>query len=426
MSEFSVPQSLVTTTIPREILAVLSSLSSSGYSAFLVGGLVRDRLLGKESNDYDIATSAHAHEVMKLFRRVIPTGIQHGTVTVHTGKYAVEVTTFRGEGDYVDGRRPESVVFLDNIVDDLSRRDFTINAMAYDPLGQQFIDPFGGIADLERRQVRCVGDPYRRFSEDGLRSLRAIRFASVLGFELEPATRQAIPSTLQTFNKIAKERIREELSKMLQGPHPSMAVELLANLGLLAIILPELTLNGESSAGQQALVRLQETPADLCLRWSALLGDLPCSLVRKALKTLRYPNHTIEKITRLTTFASFAHQSYPQDGAMRKAISRAGRDLVPGLLDLGWAQSVAKQDPQAKQVVEKNRQMARRIMQSSSPLTTAELALNGQEIMAILGVSPGPKVGEAVRYLLDQVLENPEKNSKASLERLLWDQKNKI
>lgn len=206
--------------IPKPVLEVITRLRELGHATYLVGGCVRDMVREVHPKDFDVATSALPEEVQRAFRKVIPTGIQHGTVTVVTGGNHVEVTTFRSEGDYLDGRRPSSVSFERDIVKDLSRRDFTINAMAYNPLDRELVDPFGGQVDLPAKLIRCVGSALERFSEDGLRPLRAVRFAAVLGFTLDPATRDAIPATLAVFRKVALERVREELLKLLMSPAP--------------------------------------------------------------------------------------------------------------------------------------------------------------------------------------------------------------
>ncbi|MGC4113541.1 MAG: hypothetical protein QM765_02520 [Myxococcales bacterium] len=221
MTATPVPEALAQAKFPGEILEVLRKLKTSGFKAYFVGGLVRDRLSGKlMGGDFDVATNARAEQVQKLFRRVIPTGLQHGTVTVLTKNAKAEVTTFRGEGAYADGRRPDSVVFLDDVKEDLARRDFTMNAMAFDPIDQEFVDPFGGAKDLEARLIRCVGKARDRFSEDGLRPLRAVRFASVLGFDIEPETLAAIPATLATFNKSPSSACARRSRRCSWGPSP--------------------------------------------------------------------------------------------------------------------------------------------------------------------------------------------------------------
>src|SRR5438132_4996846 len=222
-------------------MALLRTLRATGKQAWLAGGAVRDLLRGKPADDFDVATDALPEQVVKLFPRVVPTGMQHGTVTVLTAEHKVEVTTFRGEGPYLDGRRPSSVTFLGDIDGDLARRDFTVNAIAWDPIAGVLRDPFSGAEDLRRCRLRAVGDALERFREDGLRPLRAVRFASTLRLALDRATERAIPQALDVFAKVAWERIREEFSKLLvRGAPPSRGLRLLRRTGLLARIAPEL------------------------------------------------------------------------------------------------------------------------------------------------------------------------------------------
>ena len=415
MSAIPVPQALAQASFPKEILEVLRTLKGAGHQAYLVGGLVRDRLRGKPGGDYDVATSARAEQVQKLFRKVIPTGIQHGTVTVLTRSDKVEVTTFRGEGAYADGRRPDSVVFLDEVAEDLARRDFTINAMAYDPLDREFVDPFGGARDLEAKLVRCVGKARDRFAEDGLRPLRAVRFASVLGFEVDPETLAAIPATLSTFRKIAFERVREELSKMLLGPQPSRGVRLLRETGLLEAILPE-------AAGgdfERALARLDACPSRLEVRHAALLFGLPFEKAQAAMERLRHPRAVIDTTAALVRQQAFALQSYPDEASLRRALCAVGRPLVDDVLALGAAEAKASGEVRLVDLARQAAEATRRALAARPPLTVGELALDGKAVMAILGAGQGPRVGQALRFLLDRVLQDPSLNQSGALERLL-------
>src|SRR5512132_3084200 len=207
--------------VPQDVMAVLRALRAAGKQAWLAGGAVRDLLRGRSAQDFDVATDALPAEVVGLFPKVIPTGAQHGTVTVLSGEHKVEVTTFRGEGPYLDGRRPSSVTFLGEIDGDLARRDFTVNAMAWDPIAGVLRDPFSGVEDLRRSRLRAVGDPLERFREDGLRPLRAVRFACTLRLAIVPATRRAISDSLVTFQRVASERVRDELVKLLLRGAPA-------------------------------------------------------------------------------------------------------------------------------------------------------------------------------------------------------------
>ncbi len=243
------PPVLAGARVPPGILAVLERLQSDGHEAYLVGGCVRDLVTGRVPQDWDVTTQAVPAQVQRLFQKVIPTGIAHGTVTVLVPGGQVEVTTYRVEAGYADGRRPDRVEFRRDLEEDLARRDFTINAMAFDPRAQELRDPFGGLEDLTLRRVRCVGDAVARFGEDGLRPLRAIRFATVLDFELDAATESAIPGALDVFRKVAPERVRDEFLKLLLAPGVERGLGLLATTGLLAAALPELEAGVGAGAG---------------------------------------------------------------------------------------------------------------------------------------------------------------------------------
>ncbi|MCI7474744.1 MAG: tRNA nucleotidyltransferase [Clostridiales bacterium] len=243
--------------IPAGVQHCLDTLRQAGYAAHPVGGCVRDLLLGRTPGDYDVCTSAYPEQVMGLFEHTVPTGIQHGTVTVLTEDGPVEVTTFRREGGYADGRHPDGVIFDVGLTEDLARRDFTINAMALGPEGE-IIDPFDGQKDLEAEIIRCVGEPDRRFSEDALRMLRAVRFAAQLGFAIEPATEDAIRRNAGRVSQVSGERIKAEMEKTLLSPHPERAEELI-RWGLLAHLWPQRNCPG--------LVDLRNLPPQPIPRW---------------------------------------------------------------------------------------------------------------------------------------------------------------
>jgi len=282
----SLPDNLERFAVPAPVLEVVRQLKERGFAAYLVGGCVRDMVLGRPPSDFDVATSARPEQVIAAFRKVIPTGVEHGTVTVLQRGHHVEVTTFRTEGEYVDGRRPSSVEFHEEVEHDLSRRDFTINAMAFEPDAKELVDPFGGQVDLEAAVIRCVGSAMDRFSEDGLRPLRAVRFAAVLGFSLEPATREAIPRTLDVFAKVSRERIRVELEKLLLAPRAELGLRLLLETGLLQRFLPEAM--GETFEVRVAAV--QRAPKELEVRLAALLSHARPVAVAEALRRLTFPN----------------------------------------------------------------------------------------------------------------------------------------
>jgi tRNA nucleotidyltransferase (CCA-adding enzyme) len=436
--------------IPDPVLKVLRRLRERGFQAYLVGGAVRDMVrYQKPAGDFDIATNARPEDVQRTFPKTIPTGIQHGTVTVLSEGHHVEVTTFRTEGDYLDARRPSSVEFRSDVREDLARRDFTINAMAYDPLDGTLVDPFGGQEDLEAGIIRCVGNPTDRFSEDGLRPLRAVRFAAVLGFALDPATEAAIPGTLPSFRKVAMERVREEFTRLLLSERPAFGLELLHQSGLLGSFLHEL----ESCSGQgqddsypgdvfrHALAATELTPASLEVRLAALLHDIakprtaqPSAggfrfpdhdrlgerMVREVLQRLKYPTRTIETVAPMVREHLLDEDARWTDGALRRFVARLGEPLLDPFFEFLEANRAARTDGERRRAqVQKLRQRIARLLAHRPPLSAKALALNGNQIMRVLGVGPSPAVGEATRFLIDQVLEDPSLNTPQRLTELL-------
>ena len=401
----ALPETLARAVVPAGVRSVLERLLSSGHEAWLVGGGVRDLLRGRDPKDWDVATDAVPEQVVKLFRRVIPTGIAHGTVTVLIPGGQVEVTTFRAESAYVDGRRPESVAFHRDLVADLSRRDFTINALAFDPLGGRFRDPFGGQEDLARRRVRCVGVAAERFGEDGLRPLRAVRFATVLEFELERETEAAIPGALAVFDKVALERRRDELLKLMLAPGVARGLELLRRTGLMDRLLPELDELGDPERN----ARVSHADPVLEVRLAALVMGV--TRVESALDRLRLPSKVMETVRALLAHPLGPEASTWNDGELRRWLVRVGPErweLARGLAQASGA------DPDGA--------LGNRIagiVSARPPLSAKDLALNGAEIMKALGIGPSPAVGEATRFLLDAVLDRPELNTVEHLQALL-------
>ncbi|KFE70388.1 CCA tRNA nucleotidyltransferase [Hyalangium minutum] len=404
--------------IPRPVLDVLRRLRELGFAVFLVGGCVRDMVRGVPPKDFDVTTSAHPHEVQAAFKKVIPTGIQHGTVTVVIGGTHVEVTTFRSEGDYHDGRRPSTVKFESDITEDLSRRDFTINAMAYDPISRDLVDPFGGQADLQAHVIRCVRDPHERFSEDGLRPMRAVRFATVLGFMLEPSTRAAIPPTLPVFRKVALERVREEFVKVLLSPRAESGLVLLAETGLLEVFLPELA-RADAEAARLARAAAHAVPAEAELRMAALLADLVTGPQARELGIrLKFPNKVAETVGLLVEHAVLEKRFSDGDPALRRLLARTGLGQLEPLLAVARAR-VQVRSPERLPEFTQLQERLRALAAAKPPLTTKDLALTGGDIMATLGVGPSAIVGEATRFLLDTVLDEPSLNQPEKLKELL-------
>ncbi|MDQ3265709.1 MAG: CCA tRNA nucleotidyltransferase [Myxococcota bacterium] len=392
--------------VPAAVLHVLQRLQQDGHQAYLVGGCVRDMLRGMAPKDFDLATSALPQQVQRLFPKVLPTGLQHGTVTVMHQRHAVEVTTFRTEGDYLDGRRPSTVEFRTDIRDDLSRRDFTINAMALNPLAEGgLVDPFGGEKDLAEGILRCVGQAHDRFSEDGLRALRAVRFATVLHFQIHPDTLAAIPPTLPVFRKVSRERIRVELEKLLLAREAPKGLQLLRATGLLGQFLPEADSDGFDGRAAAA----GRAPAILEVRLAAWLSRLSGASVRDLLRKLTFPNKVADRVGLLIG------QPLPAAGAsdveLRRWLSRIGLEAAAEGLQLALAQGV-DQPEQVKPRIEA-------LIASPPPVSSRDLALDGAAIMRLLGVGPSRIIGDATRFLLDQVIEEPTRNSASSLEEIL-------
>jgi tRNA nucleotidyltransferase (CCA-adding enzyme) len=400
----------------------------------VVGGAVRDLLLGRPHRaDFDLATPATPERVMALFPRSVPTGFEHGTVTVLVPGplRKVEVTTFRGEGDYQDGRRPSSVTFLGDVDADLARRDFTINALAWDPIGRVFRDPFGGVADLRRRKVRAVGDPVARFAEDGLRPLRAARLAAQLGFSLDPATRGAVRGALPVVARVSAERIRDELSKLLGATDVGRGLELLSETGLLEVVLPEV---GALSPGEKAHALAAAAAAARGpegVRLAALLhagaaaqpAPAAARQAREALLRLRFPGAVVEEVEALVRehgcLRAPGRPPPPTTGpAIRRMLARVGRSRVGNLLALRAADARALPAGRARSAAAATGALRRRVaveLARRPALSIADLRIDGREVMARLGLGPGPEVGEALRHLLERVLEDPRRNAPAAL-----------
>ncbi len=440
------PRALDGRKVPGAVRGILGRLGAEGHRSWLVGGVVRDFLLGRERhdpNEFDVATPATPDEVQRLFPRVIPTGVEHGTVTVLDGEARVEVTTFRGEGAYVDGRRPSSVVFHTDLEADLSRRDFTINALAWDPLAGEFRDPFGGLADLRRRVVRAVGDPSLRFAEDGLRPMRAARFVAQLGFRLERRTKAAVRPALPVVEQVSRERVAGELLRLATGRHAASGLRLLEETGLLSVVVPPfLSLAagvtrhavavasepfGRPARGRRPEAILAARERTCLLRLAALLHVLPVEDVLQAVVALRLSN-------RLATAVAAVVAARPCPGAwdaplpatrsnVRRWVASVGVARAGDVLDL-WAADARHQGAASRRRSSEVRAFRRRVaaeMRSRPPLAAADLALDGKRVMDILGIEGGREVGEALRHLLDVVLEDPRRNDPAGLEGVLRD-----
>jgi tRNA nucleotidyltransferase (CCA-adding enzyme) len=393
--------------VPANVREVCRVLAAAGFEAVTVGGAVRDAMLGRDPGDWDVATSAHPHDVLKLFRHTIPTGLQHGTVTVVTGKGAhthVEVTTFRGEGAYTDARRPDHVVFGVPLIEDLARRDLTVNAMAYDPEKNELIDPFGGQADVAAKTLRAVGDPVERFTEDGLRVMRAVRFAAQLEFALDPATEAGIVPALPSLAKVSRERVCEELRKILDTPQPSRGLVPAIRTGIMATILPDVQVAVERVDRATPRARLAALMASL-----ASPDAVPATLdrgvqkrVADILRALKFSNVELEGASALVAVAHAARESEWPPAAVRRLLAQLRRDQREPAIEL-WATY------DATSLVTTARAVLR------DPLEVGDLAITGKQLMDALQMPPGPAVGRILGMLLQYVLDDPALNTRDAL-----------
>lgn len=427
--------------LPQSVSLILKVLIDNEFSAFVVGGCVRDSILGKQPKDWDITTSAKPNQVKALFKRTVDTGLKHGTVTVLIDQEQFEVTTFRIDGEYEDNRRPKTVLFTQDLIEDLKRRDFTINAMAYnDSVG--LVDVFNGQKDLKNKCIRCVGNPKERFNEDALRMLRAIRFCAQLNFEIEQRTENAIINQAHLIKNISAERIQAELCKLLISNNPEK-FKLIYDYGLLEFFMPEFspcfkTLQNNPhhkyNVGEHTLQALTYTPKNIMIRLTILLHDIgkpytkttdkdgidhfyrhakmSTDLAHKILKRLKLDNKTIEYVTRLITYHDMRIK--PKEKNVRRAINKIGQDIFEYLLlvqeaDLK-AQSTYQQKEKLLTLLSIN-QLFNRIKHENQCISIKQLKVSGRDIIG-LGIKQGKNIGEILSYLLDIVLENPEQNQK--------------
>ncbi len=403
--------------IPSEVRELCREFHRHGYKAWVVGGCMRDLLREKPASDWDLATSARPEEVQRVFRRVIPTGIQHGTVTVRLHGKSFEVTTLRGEGAYSDGRRPDQVEFVTDIEADLGRRDFTINAIAYDPIDDSLIDPFDGLGDLRRGVIRAVGDATRRFSEDGLRVLRAARFAATLELTLDPETEAAIAPTLDTFRKVSAERVREEWLKALRAARPSLAFNIMARTGMLEITAPMLASLSAVEWGF-ALAALDAADAGgACLRLAALFHPVrDLNAVGEWSTRYRFSNAEREQLLNVMKHRTLS-AGEASDADLRRHARKAGREPVH---DAAYLNSLVArvrhgEGSPAHLAAQHQAERLRALITDEVALSTKELAVTGRDLMQELTLTPGPEVGKLLDRLLESVLDDPSLNTRAGL-----------
>ena len=395
--------------------ALLDALHAAGYAAYAVGGCVRDSLLGRTAHDWDLCTSALPQQVMELFgtEQCIPTGLQHGTVTIKYGGQLYETTTFRTEGSYTDGRHPDEVQFVPDVREDLARRDFTINAMAYNE-AEGLVDPFGGQKDLQNGLLRAVGEPQQRFAEDALRILRLYRFAARFGFALDAATARAARQLAPHLDCISAERIQEELAKLLAAPQPGAYLE----PAVLAVVLPELTPENLTAA-KPVVDACPAGEENLPVRWAALLGALGETDTRRVLKRLRCSNACIEETAVLVretagegVCGSFllAHAPvHAGEVAIRQLLGRYGLRTVERLCAL-----CAALHPQNAPACALAAQRARQLEANGACCRVSQLAVNGRDLMAA-GIPAGPALRRVLEALLDGVISAEYPNEKTAL-----------
>lgn len=398
--------------MPASVRAICAELSAAGHQAVAVGGAVRDALLGRPAGDWDVATSASPDRVVALFRRTIPTGLAHGTVTVLWGKggVPVEVTTFRGEGAYSDARRPDQVVFGVPLVEDLARRDFVVNAIAFDPAAGALIDPFDGVGDLRAGVLRAVGEPALRFGEDGLRIMRAVRFVATLELALATATEAAIAGALPSLARVSAERVCVELGKLLGARQPSRGLAVADRTGITALILPEL------SAAAEARGRRVDA-AERGVRLAALLAELAPGPAEAVLRRLKFSGDERDGVVRLLGAAVGPHLSDggPDRVATRRLLAAVGRAHAARLRALWQARLAEPPEPAVAAGLGQAITHLDAIVGAGDALAVADLAVRGADLIAELGLTPGPAIGRILATLLDEVLTDPAGNTRPGL-----------
>lgn len=433
--------------LPEKVQKIIDTLEKAGYEAYAVGGCVRDSILGRTPDDWDITTSAKPEECKSLFPRTVDTGIKHGTVTVLLGGEGFEVTTYRIDGVYEDGRHPSEVTFTANLKEDLRRRDFTINAMAYNARSG-LIDIYGGMQDIEDQMIRCVGNAKERFEEDALRMLRAVRFSAQLGYRIDGDTGAAVKAMAGNLQKISAERIQVELVKLAVSPHPDY-LRKAYELGITAQILPEFDLCMETpqrhkhhcyNVGEHILHSMLGVKPDKVLRLGMLFHDIgkPQTLTvdadgtthnkkhplegekitRKVMRRLKFDNDTTDKVTKLVLYHDY--DIAPTEAGVRRAVNRIGEDIFPMIFEVRRADIEAQSNYMREEKLEKVayiEKIYQEILNRRDAVTLKDLAISGSDLIAE-GMSPGRQIGEILTALLDKVLDDPSLNTREILLKL--------
>lgn len=434
--------------LPKKVKYIIEQLEAAGFEAYAVGGCVRDSLLNRIPDDWDITTSATPYEVKDVFPRTIDTGIQHGTVTVMLDHEGFEVTTYRIDGTYEDNRHPKEVIFTSNLVEDLKRRDFTINAMAYNEKSG-IVDVFHGIEDLKAKKIRCVGDAKERFTEDALRMMRAVRFSAQLGYEIEEKTRFAITELAPNLSHISAERIQTELVKLLLSPNPDY-IRTAYDVGITAVVLPEFDKAMETAqnnphhiytVGEHLIHCLSNIKKEKSLRIAALLHDIAKPDVKETdedgidhfynhvelsekmatdiLRRLKFDNETITNVRKYIKYHDYYIE--PTQKAVRHAISLIGEQYFPNVLEIKRADMLAQsyyQREEKEQKLDAISQLYEEIIEKKECVSLKTLALSGSDLIS-LGVAQGKEIGQILSFLLKDVLDEPSHNTKEYLTSLV-------
>ncbi len=432
--------------VPEKAKKVVNTIQAAGFEAYVVGGCVRDSILGRQPQDWDITTSAKPEQVKALFPRTIDTGLQHGTVTVMQDREGFEVTTYRIDGEYEDSRHPKEVIFTPNLEEDLKRRDFTINAMAYNE-EKGLVDIFGGMEDIRFGRIRCVGRAEERFGEDALRMLRAIRFSAQLGYEIDEETKQGIRRLAPTLKNISAERIQTELVKMLVSPHPDY-LRTAYDMGVTKVFFPEFDRAMETeqhhphhmySVGEHILHSLAYVPADKVLRLTMLLHDigkpdtltideqgithfynhesLSAEMAKGILRRLKFDNDTINMVYKLVMYHDYGNSVEPTLQIVRRAMNKIGEDAFPALFQVKYADIMAQSDylrDEKLKRLENWKRLYTEICEKEQCVSLKTLAVTGSDLIAA-GMKPGKELGEVLQKLLQLVLDDPSCNTKDKL-----------
>src|SRR5438876_10249507 len=437
--------------VPADVERVVARLGAAGHEAYVVGGCVRDALRGVDPHDWDVATSATPEAIQKVFRHALYLN-RFGTVVVREGRHEIEVTTYRIEADYADHRHPTEVAFTDSLREDLARRDFTMNAMAWRPgvAGRpgELVDPCGGRRDLAARIVRAVGEPRERFQEDALRMLRAVRFATRLGFVIDPRTAEAIRECASLAKSLSGERIQQEITKMLDAEKPSVAFWMLSDLGLLAVISPELEIAKDTPQDKavaqnvfdHSLATMDASPLDerdpkqrYVLRLAGLFHDIgkPATFAdghfhqhefvgeakaREILRRWRFDKATVTQVTHLIRNHMFWYQTEWTGSAVRRFVRKVGLENIPALFALRKADNIgsgARSPPMY--AVESLWERVQEEIRAASAFSLKDLAIDGDDVMNELGIASSPEVGRILNELFERVTEDPQLNTREKL-----------